>query len=127
MKHIWALEIKRFNHWKRNKRGFLAEVRLLLKHVRKSIQFLKNRPFFQFVGPLLFVLTALMFAQFMPDPTSRFDMIELHPWLWQLKPEAPLQSFVADRFPDSDWSKRFMQQLLSPSGMGTKCIPDSSV
>ena len=38
-----------------------------------------------------------------------------------------LEGFMANKFPEAKWPKRYAQELLSPRSMGTKCIYGSDI
>ena len=38
-----------------------------------------------------------------------------------------LEGFMANKFPEALWPKRYAQELLSPRSMGTKCIYGSTI
>ena len=113
VKHIWALTIKRFHHTKRNKKGFIFEILL----------------------PAIFVLFALLVTLLVPYPEPATPL-EMHPWLYPPHPKEPdssynarpkLESFMANKFPEAVWPKRYADEVLSKNSMGTKCIYRSTV
>eukprot|EP00094_Tigriopus_californicus_P002639 TCALIF_02551-PA protein Name:"Similar to Abca7 ATP-binding cassette sub-family A member 7 (Rattus norvegicus)" AED:0.06 eAED:0.06 QI:3223/1/1/1/0.88/0.92/28/283/1389 len=98
-KHIKALEIKRFHHSKRNKKGMLCEVIL----------------------PAAFVCLAMLFTLILP-PLEEQKPLEIHPWIYPSSGEYSLQTFYSNSHPKGDWPRRYEEQLLSRTGMGIKCV-----
>ena len=54
--------------------------------------------------------------------------LEMHPWnypTWGLN--YPTETFYANEHPDADWPERYLDQLISPSSMGTRCIEGNTI
>jgi len=102
MNHIFALEIKRFHHSKRNKKGFICEIIL----------------------PAVFVCLAMIFTLILPALVEEPEL-EITPWMYPGK-GGPNTVFFANDNKRSYWPRRYQDELLSKNGFGTKCLAKSS-
>ncbi|XP_023327394.1 ATP-binding cassette sub-family A member 2 [Eurytemora carolleeae] len=100
LKHIMALEIKRFHHSKRNKKGFMCEILL----------------------PAAFVCLAMGFTMILPPLVEEPEM-EMSPWLYPGK-GGPNYIYYSNSLPGypTDWPNRYTDALLSSDSAGTKCV-----
>jgi len=98
MKHILALEIKRFHHSKRNKKGFICEILL----------------------PAVFVCLAMIFTLILPALVEEPEL-EITPWIYPGK-GGPNTVFFANDNKKTYWPKRYTDELVSENGFGTKCL-----
>ena len=101
-KHIKALEIKRFHHSKRNKKGMLCEILL----------------------PAMFVCLAMLFTLILP-PLEEQKPLEIHPWMYPYSQDYETTTFFSNSHPAGDWPARYEAELVSRQGMGTKCVKDA--
>jgi hypothetical protein len=63
----------------------------------------------------------MLFTLILP-PLEEQKPLELHPWLYPTSGDYPLHTFYSNSNPAGDWPRRYEEQLLSRTGMGTRCI-----
>ncbi|CAG2233421.1 ABCA1 [Mytilus edulis] len=101
-KQIGAILLKRFQHFKRSKKGFVCEV----------------------VMPALFILIAMLFSETNP-PYSDPPPLEIYPWhLIPNKGDHHLYMFYSNDRPGSHLGDRSEEVLLSKYGIGNTCLQD---
>ncbi|XP_063401544.1 phospholipid-transporting ATPase ABCA1-like [Mytilus trossulus] len=101
-KQIGAILLKRFQHFKRSKKGFVCEV----------------------VMPALFILIAMLFSETNP-PYSDPPPLEIYPWhLIPNKGDHHLYMFYSNDRPGSRLGDRSEDVLLSKYGIGNTCLQD---
>ena len=105
LKHLFALEVKRFHYAKRNKKGFFCEILL----------------------PACFVCLAMLLTLILPALEME-KALEISPWnypTWGLN--YPTETFFANKHPEGDWPDRYFKELVSKSSFGTRCIPGNTI
>ncbi|KAL2089373.1 hypothetical protein ACEWY4_014061 [Coilia grayii] len=94
LKQFHALLVKRLHHSTRSRKDFLAQI----------------------VLPATFVLVALVFTMIVP-PFGEHPSLTLTPWMY-----GPQITFFSNERPSHPKMNHFSQVLLSPPGMGTRCM-----
>uniref|UniRef100_A0A672JQI2 P-type phospholipid transporter n=1 Tax=Salarias fasciatus TaxID=181472 RepID=A0A672JQI2_SALFA len=94
LKQFHALLVKRFHHATRSQKDFLAQI----------------------VLPASFVLIALIFTMIVP-PFGEYPSLTLSPWMYGQQ-----FTFISNEQPFDVKMKRFTERLLSPPGLGTRCM-----
>ncbi|XP_062412894.1 retinal-specific phospholipid-transporting ATPase ABCA4-like [Sardina pilchardus] len=96
IKQFHALVVKRLHHATRSYKDFLAQIIL----------------------PATFVLVALIFTTIVP-PFGEHPSLTLTPWMY-----GPQITFFSNERPTHPKMNHFVQVLMSPPGMGTRCMVD---
>uniref|UniRef100_A0A7N6A5R9 ABC transporter domain-containing protein n=1 Tax=Anabas testudineus TaxID=64144 RepID=A0A7N6A5R9_ANATE len=94
LKQFHALLVKRFHHATRSQKDFLAQI----------------------VLPASFVLIALIFTMIVP-PFGEYPSLTLTPWMYGQQ-----FTFFSNEQPFDPKMKRFIERLLHPPGIGTRCM-----
>ncbi|KAM9790018.1 retinal-specific phospholipid-transporting ATPase ABCA4-like [Neosynchiropus ocellatus] len=94
LKQFLALLVKRFHHATRSHKDFLAQV----------------------VLPASFVLLSLVFTVIVP-PFGEYPSLTLTPWMY-----GEQLTFVSNEQPLDPKMRRITERLLSPPGLGTRCM-----
>ncbi|KAG1680693.1 ATP-binding cassette sub-family A member 1 [Nymphon striatum] len=95
-----ALHVKRFHYSKRNYKGLFSEIIL----------------------PALFVLLAMLLTLIVP-PKLEGPPLELTPWVYG----PPNYVFFSNDNPSSAFTNSFVQSLLKPPGLGSRCVAGNPV
>ncbi|GFT33344.1 phospholipid-transporting ATPase ABCA1 [Nephila pilipes] len=90
-----AFHLRRLHHSRRNIKGLFCEI----------------------VLPAGFICLALVLALFIP-PLVEEPPLELQPWIYG----PPNNVFFSNEDPQSPLSQKYVESLLSPEGMGTRCV-----
>ncbi|WAR23494.1 ABCA1-like protein [Mya arenaria] len=100
LRQFIAIFLKRFQHVRRSKKGFLFEVCL----------------------PVAFILLAMTFDQLLPT-FSEEPALELHPWYYKpVRGDPHLNMFYSNNAgPDNDVAKRLEDMIQQPEGVGNRC------
>uniref|UniRef100_A0AAX7TCS9 P-type phospholipid transporter n=1 Tax=Astatotilapia calliptera TaxID=8154 RepID=A0AAX7TCS9_ASTCA len=94
LKQFHALLVKRFHHATRSQKDFLAQI----------------------VLPASFVLIALIFTMIVP-PFGEYPSLTLSPWMYGQQ-----FTFFSNERPYDPKMKHFIERLLKPPGLGTRCM-----
>ncbi|KAL3988763.1 ATP-dependent DNA helicase 2 subunit 1 [Sarotherodon galilaeus] len=94
LKQFHALLVKRFHHAIRSQKDFLAQI----------------------VLPASFVLIALIFTMIVP-PFGEYPSLTLSPWMYGQQ-----FTFFSNERPYDPKMKHFIECLLKPPGLGTRCM-----
>ncbi|XP_071041815.1 phospholipid-transporting ATPase ABCA1 isoform X1 [Parasteatoda tepidariorum] len=90
-----AFHLRRFHHSRRNIKGLFCEI----------------------VMPAGFICVALVLALFIP-PLVEEPPLEIQPWIYG----PPNNIFFSNEDTQSPISQKYVESLLSPEGMGTRCV-----
>ncbi|KFM79927.1 ATP-binding cassette sub-family A member 1, partial [Stegodyphus mimosarum] len=90
-----AFHLRRFHHSRRNLKGLFCEI----------------------VMPAGFICLALVLALFIP-PLVEEPPLELQPWIYG----PPNHVFFSNEDPHSPLAAKYVESLLLPVGMGTRCV-----
>ena len=71
--------------------------------------------------PAIFVCLAMIFTLILP-PLEEQKPLEISPWMYPYTQDYATTTFFANQHQDGDWPKRYEEELLSKTGMGTKCV-----
>ena len=105
LKHLFALEVKRFHYARRNKKGFFCEILL----------------------PACFVCLAMLLTLILPALEME-KPLEISPWnypTWGLN--YPTETFYSNKHSEGDWPDRYLKELVSESSFGTRCVPGNTI
>ncbi|KAG8195500.1 hypothetical protein JTE90_010802 [Oedothorax gibbosus] len=94
-RQMTAFHLRRFHHSRRNIKSLFCEI----------------------VLPAGFICLALILALFIP-PLVEEPPLELQPWLYG----PPNNIFFSNDDPQSPLAQKYVDSLLSPVGMGTRCV-----
>ena len=74
----------------------------------------------------MFVCLAMLMTLLAP-PLTEQKPLELHPWMYPSSGDGASHTFYANQHTKGDWPKRYEDQLLSRTGMGTRCVGTNPV
>ena len=70
----------------------------------------------------MFVCLAMIFTLILPALVEEPEL-EISPWIYPTKGGENTMFFSVDK-KDSYWARKYKDQLVSPSGLGTKCVEE---